>query len=315
MTRYYLGVDGGQSSTTALLANENGAVMASGQSGPCNHVKSAEGKTKFLRAIGGCLEQIFDQSGLTPDVTFASVCLGFSGGSEDKEAYVREIIRGHRYKITHDADIALTGATGGTPGIMVIAGTGSMAFGSNEEGRTARAGGWGYIYGDDGGAFDLVRQAMRASLQMEEGWGSSTALRRVLLDATGARSINDLLHSFYADYPRTSVAAFAPLVSEEAAAGDLVAKEILEKAAHSLAWFVTGIHKNLFSSDEAVLITYVGGVFRDPQIREAFASYMTKAIPCEVRPPLFSPVAGALLQALRIDGNSSTLKGVPASDK
>src|SRR5437763_4740535 len=104
MPRYYLGIDGGQSSTTALLADESGTVLASGQSGPCNHVKSAEGKTKFLSAIGGCLQQVFERSGLRPGLTFASVCLGFSGGGEDKEAYVREIIHSARYKVTHDAE-------------------------------------------------------------------------------------------------------------------------------------------------------------------------------------------------------------------
>ena len=198
---------------------------------------------------------------------------------------------------------------------MVIAGTGSMAFGSNTQGRTARAGGWGYVYGDDGGAFDLVRQAMRASLQLEEGWGSPTSLRGVLLSATGAQTISDLLHNFYADYPRTAVAALAPLISKESAAGDPVATEIVEKAARSLTWFVAGVHRNLFSSEELVPVAHVGGVFTDPQIRGAFTRLVADAIPCKVQPPFFSPVAGALLQALRADHNPNKLRGLPPSVK
>ncbi len=70
------------------------------------------------------------------NVRFASACLGFSGGAEDKEAYARELIRSSKYKITHDAEIALSGATAGEPGIIIIAGTGSMAFGRNAAGQT-----------------------------------------------------------------------------------------------------------------------------------------------------------------------------------
>ena len=146
--RYYLGVDGGQSSTVALIANEDGRVLGRGKSGPCNHASAAEGRTKFLSAMNGCLQEACDQAGLNwTDTTFASVCLGFSGGPEDKDQYARELIRSAQYKITHDAEIALSGAMPDEAGIIAIAGTGSMIFGRNHRGETARAGGWGYIYG------------------------------------------------------------------------------------------------------------------------------------------------------------------------
>src|SRR5882724_8342901 len=189
--RLYLGVDGGQSSTTALIAGETGGIVGRGRGGPCNHVTTAEGRAKFLSAVGDCLEQACREAGIdATTVQFAAVCLGLSGGGEDKEPYVRELIRSERYKITHDAEIALTGATAGEPGIIIIAGTGSMAFGSNARGETARAGGWGYIFGDEGGAFDLARRALRAALEQEEGWGAETSLRQLLLEETGAASAN-----------------------------------------------------------------------------------------------------------------------------
>ena len=84
----------------------------------------------------------------------------------------------------------------------MIAGTGSFCFGRNGAGQTARAGGWGYVFGDEGGGFDLSRQAVRAGLRFEEGWGPPTALRAMLLEATGAVDMNDLLHRMYtAEYP------------------------------------------------------------------------------------------------------------------
>src|SRR5947209_2868143 len=158
MKRYYLGVDGGQSSTIALIADEEGRVLGHGKGGPCNHVSAAEGRAKFISAMSDCLREACHQARLDwKDIEFASACLGFSGGAEDKDQYVRELIRSTQYKITHDAEIALSGAIPDGAGIVAIAGTGSMVFGRNHRGEMARAGGWGYVYGDEGGAFDLTR--------------------------------------------------------------------------------------------------------------------------------------------------------------
>lgn len=168
----FLGIDGGQSSTVGLIADEGGRVLGHGRGGPCNHVAASEGRAKFKRAILECLDEACRAAGLDlSTVEFEAACLGFSGGATDKEAYSREFIRSKSFKITHDAEIALTGATAGDPGVIVIAGTGSIAFGKNANGTTKRAGGWGYAFGDEGGAFDVAKQALRAALAMEEGWG------------------------------------------------------------------------------------------------------------------------------------------------
>ncbi len=317
MHRFYLGVDGGQSSTTAFIANETGSIIGRGSGGPCNHVGASEGRAKFTRAVGGSIEQACKQAGLdVNNIVFASTCLGFSGGPEDKDAYSRELIRSSRYKITHDAEIALSGATAGEPGIIIIAGTGSMAFGRNAAGQIARAGGWGYIFGDEGGAFDLVRRALRAALQHEEGWGDRTMVRALLLEATGTTDANDLLHRFYtAEYPRTRVAALAPLVSSAAQDGDLMALKILNKAARHLAWLVEGVYHQLFQAGEITSLAHVGGVFRSQPLLARLKEHLRKAIGCEARPPRFGPAAGAVLEALRLDNNQSPLSNVPESEK
>src|ERR1044072_8200307 len=99
----------------------------------------------------------------------------------------------------------------------------------------ARAGGGDYVFADEGGAFDLVRRALRAALQCEEGWGAETTLKARLLQATGAPSATALLHAFYtAEYPRTRVATMAPQVSEAADEGDEVADSILHSASAEL---------------------------------------------------------------------------------
>jgi N-acetylglucosamine kinase-like BadF-type ATPase len=312
-----LGIDGGQSSTTALIGDETGRVLGRGCGGPCNHVSSAEGRAKFFSALDECLKKACEQAHLDSNtVSFACACLGFSGGPEDKEAYSRELIRSREYKVTHDAEIALSGATAGEPGIVIISGTGSMAFGRNAQGRTARAGGWGYIFGDEGGAFDIIRRAVRAALQSEEGWGPPTILRDLLLEATGAPNANELLHLFYApEYPRKRVASLCPLVTQAAENGDRVALEIFNTAAAELARFVEGVHRQLFRADERVPLAYIGGAFQSAPLVASFTSRARDSIASTIGPPRLRPAAGALLEALRMDGNCAELSGVPESEK
>ncbi len=310
--KLFLGVDGGQSSTVALIADETGRVLGAGRGGPCNHAAAGEGREKFARALAECLTGACAQAGLPPDaLEFEAACLGFSGGVADKDAYSREFIRSKTFKITHDAEIALTGATGGEPGMIVIAGTGSIAFGKNAAGQTARAGGWGYIFGDEGGAFDIVRCALRVSLAMEEGWGEPTDLLPRLLDATGTGSANELMHSWYNHFNRSEIARLAPLVDDAARAGDEAAIGILEEAGRALAGLVRHVHRCLFRPGEAVSVAYVGGVFEN----EILTDYLKRVIRDETgslaESPRFAPAAGALLEALRMGGREVPLSEIP----
>ena len=220
-------------------------------------------------------------------------------------------MRSRRYKITHDAEIALTGATNGDPGILVIGGTGSIAFGRNAAGRTARAGGWGYIFGDEGGGFDLTRRALRAALRDEEGWGPATQLRSMLLAATGAPDMNDLLHRFYTPaFPRPQIASFSRLVSSAAAVGDEIARQILRDAASALALYAGGVYHQLFSADEEFQVAYVGGVFTSDLLRNEFDRLIQEQMEAIPGPPQFGPAAGARFEARRGDGNESRLSHV-----
>jgi N-acetylglucosamine kinase-like BadF-type ATPase len=306
--KLFLGVDGGQSNTTAMVGDESGRVIGVGRGGPCNHLGKAEGREKFLRAIGGCLREAGFAS-----AEFEVACLGFSGGAADKDAYVRELIKAKRYVVTHDAFVALMGATAGEPGVVTIAGTGSIAFGRNREGKTARAGGWGYVFGDEGGGFDLVRQSLRAALRREEGWGPKTALLDALLSSAGATSANDLLHRFYTDdYPRERVAAFSKLVDRVARDGDAVAREILLAAAQQLATLATAVRAQLFDGSAPCRISYLGGVFRSEILLERYRMLMELESVNRVAEPFYGPAAGALIEAYRAAGVTVQLKDVPS---
>ena len=286
--RLFLGVDGGQSGTVAMVGDETGRVIGVGH-GPAFRYDGA--LEEALKATGGF------------GVGFQAACFGLSGGTTGREAVIRELVRAERYVFSHDAAIALSGALDGKPGVIVIAGTGSIAFGRNAEGREARAGGWGYIFGDEGGAFDLVRQALRAALRQEEGWGSPTVLREMLLAETGSKSANELMHRFYGpEYPRERIAELAPVIDRAAAAGDAVAQDLFKSAAQALAGLAGMVRRQIFLAEEPVPVSYSGGVFHSEVLLARFRMLVELDESNSCVAPLHCPAAGALIEAYRAGG-------------
>ncbi len=300
--KLFLGVDGGQSSTTAVIGDETGRVLGRGKGGPCNHATAAEGRAKLERAVRESVAAACEEAELDPaHIRFEAACLGMSGGPDDKRAILAELLPAERLVVTTDAEIALSGAVEGGQGIIVIAGTGSIALGRREHGRTFRAGGWGYIFGDEGSAFDIARQAVRAALRMEEGWGPPTSLRQALLDATGSRSSNEVLHRFYTpEWPRDRVAGLAALVETAANAADSVALEILNAAAHQLALLVASVRSQLWTADDRVDVAYLGGIFQNARILERFRLLIELEAGNRCGPPKRPAAEGALLEAYRL---------------
>ncbi len=298
-----LGVDGGQSSTTAVIGDESGRLLGRAEAGPCNHVESEQGRERLVAAVRESVSKAAAAAGLAPDVEFEAAVFGMSGGPADKRALIASLVRARQLEVTDDARIALLGATGGGPGIIVIAGTGSIALGRNDQGRVVRAGGWGYIFGDEGSGFDLVRQALRAALRHEEGWGPQTALTARLLQATGADSANAVLHLFYTrDWPRDRVATLAPLVEQAALAADAVARSLLQQAAQQLAALAAAVRTQLFPKGSRVFTATVGGMFQCKMLAEFFRVLVELEPGCSVGPPRHDPAAGALLAAAQLAG-------------
>ncbi len=310
---FFLGIDGGQSSTTAVIGDETGRVLGCGRGGPCNHVAASEGRAKFFGAITGCVGQACSEAGLDFDtVQFEALCAGFSGGPADKEAYLGELIRAGKYFVTTDALIALSGATAGAPGIITIAGTGSISYGRNAARRIARVGGWGYIFGDEGGAFDTTRQALRAILRHEEGWGPATVLHDLLLQATGAKDANDLMHRFYTpEFPRPVIASFARLVDDASRAGDPVAHSILLNAAQQLATTTSAVRAQLFENGEPAQVAPIGGMFSSELVAERFRLLVELEDGNNVVVPQYGPGTGALIEAYALADLAPALTNVP----
>ena len=302
--KLFLGVDGGQSGTTAIIGDESGRILGTGEAGPCNHAAAGEGRAQLERAITGSVGAACAQAGLdAAAVRFEAACFGMSGGPDDKREILAAALRVERLVVTDDAVIALAGAIGTGQGIITIAGTGSIAFGRNPAGRTARAGGWGYIFGDEGGGFDIARQAARAVLRLEEGWGPPTVLRETLLGATDSENANQMLHRFYTgEWPRSRVATLARLVDGAAVEKDAVARAILRGAAQQLAMLAGAVREELWAPGAELEIAYIGGVFQSRLLLESFRALVELQEGVRCGAPRRGPAEGALREAYRSAG-------------
>jgi N-acetylglucosamine kinase-like BadF-type ATPase len=315
MAQYFLGVDGGQSSTVALIGDDNGVVMGYGAAGPSDHVRGPGGLEKLRKAVTISVGAAWRNSpyGGKQLPKFESAFFGMTGGGEDKAPIIRKLIPARLLEVSHDALTALIGATAGQPGIIVVAGTGCICFGMNARGQTARAGGWGYIFGDEGGAFGLARAALVAALRYEEGWGPLTQLRHRIITFSGAKNLNDALHKWYSlDFPRDRVASFSRHIDEAARDGDRVAREILRSGASELAQLVARVRRRIFKPKDLVLVSYIGGVWKSKMVRERFRKLVEEQGQNHVQAPALGPAAGALLAAYRNAGRLKIkLKNLP----
>lgn len=297
--KLYLGVDGGQSSTKALIGNARGEVLGRGLGGPCNHARLGEGRAKLAAALSEAVGQALEPLGLTlAEARFHRICIGMSGGPDDKREIIHSLIQADSYDVTTDAHIALYGALEGGVGAVVISGTGSIALSRDGQGRIWRAGGWGYVFGDEGSAFDIARLSLRAALAAEEGWGPSTALRPALLAATRSDNANQLLHRWYAgEFSRDQTAGWSRLAEEAAAQEDTVAQSILESAGSRLAQLAATAAKMASLPAGDAEICPIGGVFANKSVLQSFCLGLDGLWGVRPTPAVASPADGALQAA------------------
>jgi len=283
-----------------VIGDGSGSVLGTGFGGQSNHVKGAEGRTRLIEAVTSAVSEACRNAGFAPEaVEFDAACLGFTGGGDGKQEILSSFLKCRNLIVTDDLTIALAGAHAGGPGIITIAGTGSVSMGRNADGQVARAGGWGYAFGDEGGAWGIVREAMRAALRIDEEWGPPTLVRELLLQATGESDLHTLRRKFYTeDYPRPRVASFARLVDQAARQGDPVALGILESAADHLVSLTQVVRNRLFSPAGPVNVACIGGVFQSDIIRARFTSELEADSAFHVVPPVHEPPVGALLLAI-----------------
>jgi N-acetylmuramic acid 6-phosphate etherase len=232
-----LGIDGGGTHTVALLGGRGGVVLGRGTAGPSN--RQAVGTERALAALDEAVSAAFAAAGRTRGPV-ASACLGLAGADRPEDQVVirewAERVRlAGQVEVTSDAAILLAAGTPEGWGLVLIAGTGSIAFGRAADGRRARAGGWGHLLGDEGSAYALVMSALQAVARAADGRGPATSLTGRLLARLGVSQPQGLIAVVYrSGRDRADLAALAPLVVE-AAEDDAVAAGIVEEEAQELA--------------------------------------------------------------------------------
>jgi len=308
-----LGIDGGQTSTKAVLATPDGTIISAGSGPPCDHISGPNGREINRRAIHGAARHALDNAGETPE-RIAAVGMGLTSAAREHHAgdIFRDIVRElcTPKVIWVDADFVsnLYGASAGAPGVVIIAGGGSIGYGTDGRGREAITGGLGFLMGDDGSAWYLGLRAIVAATHANDGRGQPTALLPFVCDHYGLASVREIIRVIYAaDFTRDQVSSIAPDVVRIASHDD-VARGIVTDAGQKLAGIVLATIRRVYEPGETVDVYPTGGVFAaGPRITEPFTTAIADAWPTAIiREPRFPPVIGALLQAFHAQGITIT---------
>lgn len=297
-----IGIDGGGTKTEAVIMDANHRVLGEGIAGPSNPLRV--GIAKAASAIREAIDKACQAAQVQrTDILAAEV--GLAGARrEGLRSRMREALSNTgiaQIEVVSDADIALYGATDGEPGVVVIAGTGSVCCGINGRGKQMCAGGWGPIVGDEGGGSWIARQGLRAIARAADGRGPETRMTAAAIAYFHITTADDLSTAIYAPtVTNERIAGFAKHVIKAAKAQDQVAREILAHTGVELGLAASAVIRNLKMERERFQVAYVGGVFNaaGELVLEAMREEVKQTAPrAYLAPPRFSPAVAAARMA------------------
>ncbi|HEY0614237.1 MAG TPA: BadF/BadG/BcrA/BcrD ATPase family protein [Candidatus Elarobacter sp.] len=295
--KFVAGIDGGQSSTTAVIVDQNGRVRARGAAGPADHVDEPPRSRKAADACAAALGRALADAGLPRDTRFEAVHVGLSGYDDDFDGALPDV-PARVVRVQHDAPVALAGAVHARPAIVVIAGTGSVAYGEDGSGRSVRVGGWGYLFGDAGSAFAVARDALAHAMR-EDDRGVRSPLGDAALAFLDRRTLRELATAaLQGRLTRGELAAFGRVVHDAARLGDPDASAIVAEAASELAALAAAAIARLDLDERTVQVAFSGGAFASApffaRTRERLAALAPNA---RAVAPRYDPAVGAALLA------------------
>lgn len=324
---YLLGVDGGGTKTEFVLVDQGGRVVASHQAGTSYYIQIGfDGLHELLsQGVHAVLEQVSATAADVDHAFFGLPAYGEDSTAETMLDVVPEAVLGHRrYTCGNDMICGWAGSLGGADGINIVAGTGSIGYGERQ-GLSARGGGWGEVFSDEGSAHWIAISGLNAFSRMGDGRLVKGPLYDSFMQAMDLKNDLDICgHVFGRETPsRDRIAAMSKLVAEAAEQGDRVALRIFDSAGYELASIVDAIRLNLhYGADEPVALSYSGGVFRcGALILEPFRRHLNSfSTMYDMRAPLYSPAIGSVifaarksLGAVRPEFLEALAKPVPAS--
>jgi N-acetylglucosamine kinase-like BadF-type ATPase len=315
----YLGVDGGGSKTRFLLIGERGDVLAAHTEGPAYHLEIGLEALQAMLAHG--IDCTLQQAGVTAaGVTFAF--LGLPAYGEDRalqaklDAIPSSVLPGRRYRCGNDVVCGWAGALAGADGINIVAGTGSIAYGEYR-GRSARGGGWGELFSDEGSAYWLAREGLRLFSRMSDGRSPRAPLYELVRQHFALHDDLDLCAAIYGKSiaQRSQLAQLARLVAEAAGAGDAAARALFIQAATELADIVAAVRDRLEVPPTVELpCSYSGSLFklRDLLLAPFEAALAGRSRRYRLVAARLPPEAGAALHAAKLAGSPLAAAGIAA---
>lgn len=304
--RWVVGVDGGATTTTALLAEaDSGRVLGRGTAGPSNI--QAVGEEAALRELDRAVDAAFAAAGV-PRGSVAAAALGLAGidldGADVIRTWAERVGLAGRLSVANDATLLFAAGTPDGWGLAVVAGTGSIAFTRDPAGREGRAGGWGYLLGDEGSAYALGHLALRAACRAADHAAPPTELLPALLARLGSNEPRDLIPAVYrGTWDKATIAGLAPLVLDRVET-DAVARAIFEDQVRELARTAAAAVANAGLPPAGLPVALTGGLFlHSGRFRDRF---LTDLRACGVTPGpiglVDDPAAGAVVIARRLLG-------------
>src|SRR6267143_5754071 len=304
---YYLGIDGGGTKTRCVLADES-MVLATAMSGGSNIVRL--GETQAREALHTAVRQVCATANIST-AEIRAICIGSAGAARPEIAakihsILTELISEiapeatlPKIEVVGDTVIALEAAFGAGPGVIAIAGTGSIAYGRDANGHTARAGGWGFAISDEGSGHWIGRRAIAVILSAHDH-GLETALTAMILQAWKLNTLDELVQQAKSTPPPDFPRVF-PIVLLAADEGDSTARDLLTDAGAKLAALAGTVVRRLAPHAPAGVlpVAMTGSVFRQsPDVRQVFYNTLQTSLPgLDVRRDIVDPIEGALARA------------------
>jgi glucosamine kinase len=290
-----LGIDGGGSKTSCIIGDEN-SVLGTGTSAGSNVVRV--GEVRARKSLGAAIRHACAAADISPS-RIEKTCVGIAGGAlPEVAAVVRRLVSDFvsgEVAVVGDMVIAMEAAFGAGPGVIVIAGTGSIAYGRNSAGQTARAGGWGFAISDEGSGHWIGRSAVAAVMRTFDEAGADSADRLLdgIMKTWGVTTREQLV---VAANKSPDFAALFPAVVSAAEAGDVTARMELTQAGGELASLAGIVIARLFGKRRAVPVAVSGGVYgNSAAVRQAFGKRVRAAYPhASLKTTVIDPVNGAL---------------------
>jgi N-acetylglucosamine kinase-like BadF-type ATPase len=300
---YFLGVDGGGTKTEFVCIDAAGMVVARAVTGTTYHLEVGfdEAVTRLEQGIAAICRELDILPAALGFVFFGLPAYGEDSAIDPQLCAACGRFLGHdRFACGNDMVCGWAGSLGGRDGINIVAGTGSIGYGERQ-GKAARVGGWGEVFGDEGSAYWIAIQGLALFTRMSDGRAPKGVLHGTFVDALPLGNDLELCARIMGPpaLGRGEIAALAGLVSRAAAEGDTAAHAILMSAADELAALALALRRVLgFGVDERVPLSWSGGVLsQEPLVRDAFVAILERTALFTVIEPCHPPGHGAALYA------------------